>query len=160
MHRKVCWNEVYLLGEDQTMPGWSLYRQNFCEKEKTNSLMQDTRVSRHVNANTWLKARAVCEQISKNVEEERSPVPLPCCRSGLYSREQTSAELWHPLIVELRGWPGNCSDIRSAATQRNICPTRAVCVDVQKHHLGESDFHRHLSATDLQISVYRVVTHY
>lgn len=52
----------------------------------------------------------------------RSSAPLLCCRSGLYPREQTSAELWHPLITELSGGP------RNRLTQRNICPRGPGCV--------------------------------
>lgn len=65
----------------------------------------------------------------------------------------TSAEPWRPLIKELRGRPGNCSDIHSVTTQGNICPRQySVCVCVRvcvcvcvlarvrvclEHHLGE-----------------------
>lgn len=47
----------------------------------------------------------------------------------------------------------------SSHAEKHLSNASGVC-GRSAHHLGESDFHRHLSATDLQISVYRVVTHY
>lgn len=117
-----------------------------------------------MSANTWLKHVLYVSfpiqltQISQNVEEERSSAPLLCCRSGLYSREQTSAELWHPLITELRGGPRNC------LTQRSICPRGpGVCVNVRHTHhhpspSGRIRFLPQLSATDLEISARLVAT--
>lgn len=121
--------------------------------------------SHHVRANNVVKSEyrvlALCVNKHKyHIMRSRSKGHLCHFNAAAldYSWEQTSAELWHPLVTELRVWPGKL--LTHPTTQRNICPCRQCVCMCGTHRLGESAFYQHLCSRSSDTSrLYHAVTH-